>query len=209
MCQGNLSVSTTRLLKSILPGNCLWTSLRDVEGLKFQDTIKELKKLHPPSDSDDDEMADNPHGLSSAVPEPIRRMLQHRAAIEALGSMIWYLNTLNIDKDILSMKNFNVYDPMKRGQGLVLDGQTLAHIEVSPITLPARLVLMHRHFFRSCRIVRVRRKVLCSSCSADASRPPVRIVNSHCIHMMVGKLKFKQKQNKAKPSVRSIPKTNR
>ena len=28
------------------------------------------------------------------------------------------------------MKNFNVYDPMKRGQGLVLDGQTLAHIEV-------------------------------------------------------------------------------
>ena len=42
-----------------------------------------------------------------------------------------YLHTLNIDKDILSMKNFNVYDPMKRGQGLVLDGQTLAHIEVS------------------------------------------------------------------------------
>ncbi|TBU51269.1 DNA mismatch repair protein Msh6 [Dichomitus squalens] len=128
--KGNLSVSTTRLLKSILPGNCLWTSLRDVEGLKFQDTIKELKKLYPASGDDDDEMADNPHGLSSAVPEPIRRMLPHRAAIEALGSMIWYLNTLNIDKDILSMKNFNIYDPMRRGQGLVLDGQTLAHIEV-------------------------------------------------------------------------------
>lgn len=29
------------------------------------------------------------------------------------------------------MKNFNVYDPMTRGQGLVLDGQTLAHLEVS------------------------------------------------------------------------------
>jgi len=28
------------------------------------------------------------------------------------------------------MKNFNVYDPMKRGQGLVLDGQSLAHTEV-------------------------------------------------------------------------------
>ena len=41
-----------------------------------------------------------------------------------------YLRTLNIDKDILSMKNFNVYDPMKREQGLILDGQTLAHIEV-------------------------------------------------------------------------------
>lgn len=29
------------------------------------------------------------------------------------------------------MKNFNVYDPMKRGRGLTLDGQTLAHLEVT------------------------------------------------------------------------------
>ncbi|KAI9069848.1 DNA mismatch repair protein Msh6 [Trametes sanguinea] len=128
--KGNLSVSTTRLLKAVLPGNCLWTSLRESEGLKYNETIKELKKLYPPEEDDDDEMVDNPHGLTKAVPEPIRRMLPHRDAIEALGSMIWYLHTLNIDQDILSMKNFNVYDPMKRGQGLVLDGQTLAHIEV-------------------------------------------------------------------------------
>ncbi|KAI0760099.1 DNA mismatch repair protein Msh6 [Fomes fomentarius] len=127
--KGNLSVSTTRLLKAVLPGNCLWTSLRESEGLKFQETIKELKKLFP-ADDDDDDMADNPHGLSKAVPVSIRRMLPYKVSIEALGSMIWYLHTLNIDKDILSMKNFNVYDPMKRGQGLVLDGQTLAHIEV-------------------------------------------------------------------------------
>lgn len=45
-------------------------------------------------------------------------------------SLSRYLQQLNIDKDIISMKNFNVYDPMKRGEGLVLDGQTLAHIEV-------------------------------------------------------------------------------
>ena len=30
----------------------------------------------------------------------------------------------------MSMKNFNIYDPMKKGQGLTLDGQTLAHLEV-------------------------------------------------------------------------------
>jgi len=28
------------------------------------------------------------------------------------------------------MKNFNIYDPMKKGQGLTLDGQALAHVEV-------------------------------------------------------------------------------
>lgn len=41
-----------------------------------------------------------------------------------------YLRQLNIDKEIISMKNFNVYDPMKRGQGLTLEGQSLAHLEV-------------------------------------------------------------------------------
>ena len=30
----------------------------------------------------------------------------------------------------MSMKNFNIYDPMKKGQGLTLDGQTLAHLEI-------------------------------------------------------------------------------
>jgi len=60
-----------------------------------------------------------------------------------------YLRTLNIDKALLSAKNFNIYDPMRKGQGLVLDGQTLAHIEVcwvsafvSPVmTLPAQVLM--------------------------------------------------------------------
>ncbi|KAJ7105743.1 muts domain V-domain-containing protein [Mycena crocata] len=126
--KGKLSVSTTRLLKSILPAACLWTGLREVEGFGYDDTMRELRKLYPAIDEDD--MDDDDVVLPSSVPEPIREMMGSRSAIESLGSMIWYLRQLNIDKDILSMKNFNVYDPMKRGQGLILDGQTLAHIEV-------------------------------------------------------------------------------
>lgn len=49
---------------------------------------------------------------------------------------IRYLRQLNIDKDIISMKNFNVYDPMKRGQGLTLEGQSLAHLEACAILVP-------------------------------------------------------------------------
>lgn len=41
-----------------------------------------------------------------------------------------YLRTLNLDKDMLTMKNFCIYDPMRKGRGLILDGQTLSHIEV-------------------------------------------------------------------------------
>ena len=131
--QGNLSAPTTRLLRAVLPARCLWTSLRDVEGLSFDATIKALKELYPASDGDDNDDVDadpRPHGLSGAVPEAVLSMVRHQGAVEALGSMIWYLRTLNIDREILTMKNFYVYDPMKKGQGLVLDGQTLAHIEV-------------------------------------------------------------------------------
>ncbi|KAI0761142.1 DNA mismatch repair protein Msh6 [Irpex lacteus] len=130
--KGNLSVPTTRLLKAVLPGNCIWTSLRESEGFSFEDTIKELKVLYPKGEEEDNDadMEGIPHGLSASVPEAIRSMIMYNGAVEALGSMIWYLRTLNIDKDILSMKNFNIYDPMKRGEGLVLDGQTLAHVEV-------------------------------------------------------------------------------
>ena len=81
-------MSTTLLLKAILPGNCLWTSLRDSEGLTYNQTLKELKKLVPATD-EDDELPDAAHGLSTAVPEAIRDMAGQESAMEALGSMIW------------------------------------------------------------------------------------------------------------------------
>ncbi|KAF9528358.1 muts domain V-domain-containing protein [Crepidotus variabilis] len=127
---GSLSTNTQRLLKAILPQGCLWTSLRSVEGHKYDETLEELKRVYP---SDDSAMEEDDPLLSllpQSVPAPIREFAHERLPIEALGSMMWYLRQLNIDKDILSMKNFNIYDPMKRGMGLTLDGQTLAHLEV-------------------------------------------------------------------------------
>ncbi|KAF8068932.1 muts domain V-domain-containing protein [Lyophyllum atratum] len=129
--KGNLSVLTTRLLKTVLPAACLWTGLRTVEGFKYEETLQELKTLYL-QDEGDDSMGDDEDDalLPASVPEPIRALASSQNAIRALGSMIWYLRQLNIDKDILSMKNFNIYDPIKKGMGLTLDGQTLAHIEV-------------------------------------------------------------------------------
>lgn len=121
--KGNLSVSTNRLLKNVLPGSCAITSLRPVEGFDYQTTLKELSSLYPSPEDDDD-------GSGAGMPEAIRSMIGEEAPIIALGAMIWYLRTLNIDAALLSAKNFNIYDPMRRGEGLVLDGQTLAHIEV-------------------------------------------------------------------------------
>lgn len=84
--QGALSVSTTRLLKNVLPSECLWTGLRTVEGFNHEQTISELRKLY----NDDDSMEDDDGCLlPSSVPEPIREMLSSTLAAQALGTMIW------------------------------------------------------------------------------------------------------------------------
>ena len=73
----------------VLPASCLWTSLRDSEGLTYDKTLKELKTLYPAGDNDD--MEDCVAGLSNAVPESIRSMVMYQGAIKSLGSMIWWV----------------------------------------------------------------------------------------------------------------------
>lgn len=77
-------MATTRLLKVILPGTCLWTSLRDVEGFGYDRTLSELKTLY--TISSEDAMDDDDY---SGVPTAIRDMFSYRNAVEALGSMMW------------------------------------------------------------------------------------------------------------------------
>ena len=80
-------MATTRLLKVILPGTCLWTSLRDVEGFSYDRTLSELKTLYAVGGEDamDD---DDDYG---AIPTAIRDMFSYKNVIEALGSMMWYV----------------------------------------------------------------------------------------------------------------------
>lgn len=139
MCRlGNLSPATLRILRNTCPLDCQWTALKPgVEFLDHQDTLEELPKLfarcrtpsRAPSTSDD---ADMDEAALPPLPEPVIRMRDRGAteSLSALGAMISYLRQLNLDKDIFTCGNFNVYDPLKHGTSLILDGQTLAHIEV-------------------------------------------------------------------------------
>lgn len=122
--QGNLSVPTTRLLRTILPSSTLWQSFKpEKEFLSVEDTIRSLEEIFG----------------EDGLPEAITSMLDKPLAMEALGGMVFYLRSLNLDKDLISQKNFNIYDPIKQGKNLILDGQTLGHMEVSrPNAWPGR-----------------------------------------------------------------------
>ncbi|WWD22313.1 hypothetical protein CI109_106804 [Kwoniella shandongensis] len=125
--KGNLSVDTSRLLRNILPGNTDWQSFKDGKEFYTADvTIQKLTELYA---TEDDEV-DADGNTKPLLPDNIGEMLEKRLAMEALGGMMYYLKMLNQDKDLLSQKNFNIYDPMREGKNLVLDGQTLGHMEV-------------------------------------------------------------------------------
>jgi len=86
-----LSATTQRLLKTALPSGCVWTGLRPVEGFKYDETLRELKNIYCTGEDVTMEDEDSPYALPETIPEPIREMAGDRLAIEALGSMIWYV----------------------------------------------------------------------------------------------------------------------
>ncbi|GAA5881916.1 hypothetical protein JCM16303_003463 [Sporobolomyces ruberrimus] len=130
--KGNLSVSTLRLLRNCLGIDTQWTALKEgKEFLRADDAREEVIKLFKAAakgkeaSEDHDEVDDD-----SLVPADIRKMYDKPVAMSALGGMVWYLRQLNLDSELVTANNFNIYDPLSRGKALVLDGQTLAHIEV-------------------------------------------------------------------------------
>ncbi|KAJ3298249.1 DNA mismatch repair protein msh6 [Borealophlyctis nickersoniae] len=60
----------------------------------------------------------------------IRTIVSQPCAMSALGGLLSYLRTLKLDKELVSARNFHIYDPVRRAGTLVLDGQTLKNLEV-------------------------------------------------------------------------------
>ncbi|KAJ1821781.1 DNA mismatch repair protein msh6 [Coemansia sp. RSA 2598] len=51
-------------------------------------------------------------------------------ALAAVGGLLAYLRTLKLDRDLASLGNFAFYAPMQSGSALVLDGPTLANLDI-------------------------------------------------------------------------------
>ncbi|WWC67072.1 uncharacterized protein I206_100979 [Kwoniella pini CBS 10737] len=123
--KGNLSVHTIRMLRNILPSSTQWSSFK--EGQEFCSAQETLNRLGEFFAFTEEEVA---LGKKAPIPDAIRQHQQNHLAMEALGGLLFYLRSLQLDKDLVSQSNFNVYDPLGEGKSLVLDGQTLAHMEV-------------------------------------------------------------------------------
>ncbi|KAJ3106424.1 DNA mismatch repair protein msh6 [Phlyctochytrium planicorne] len=59
-----------------------------------------------------------------AFPEPLQAILDKGVSLTALGGL------LKLDKDLVSIGNFSMYDPVSSSGTLILDGKTLSNLEI-------------------------------------------------------------------------------
>ncbi|KAF9345546.1 DNA mismatch repair protein msh6 [Mortierella sp. AD094] len=123
--KGGLSVRSTRILKNSLGVNSIWNYLQpESQFWNALDTVDELRirEYFGP---------DVPGSVATECwPQALQTMNGNNAVISALGGLVWYLRSLKLDKELLSFKNFHIYDPVRQASTLILDGQTLSNLEV-------------------------------------------------------------------------------
>ncbi|KAG0227605.1 DNA mismatch repair protein msh6 [Actinomortierella wolfii] len=129
--KGGLSQRSIRILKNSLGPNTIWNSLH--HGSEFWDELQTKDELRvrgyfkSSTEKNTDENSSN--GLDD-WPDALKRMESNDLVMCAMGGLVWYLRSLKLDDELLSFKNFSIYDPVRQASTLILDGQTLSNLEI-------------------------------------------------------------------------------
>ncbi|KAG0220391.1 DNA mismatch repair protein msh6 [Mortierella sp. NVP41] len=123
--KGGLSVRSTRILKNSLGANTIWNQLQpETQFWNAMDTTDEIRIRE----------YFGPNEVGTVAPDcwpaALQTMKDNTAVMSALGGLVWYLRSLKLDTELMSFKNFHVYDPVRQASTLILDGQTLTNLEV-------------------------------------------------------------------------------
>ncbi|KAF9936320.1 DNA mismatch repair protein msh6 [Modicella reniformis] len=123
--KGGLSIRSIRILKNSLGVNTIWNHLQpEKEFWNSLDTVDELRIREYFG-------KDVPGTVASECwPTALQQMKGSAIVMSALGGLVWYLRSLKLDAELLSFKNFHVYDPVRQASTLILDGQTLTNLEI-------------------------------------------------------------------------------
>ncbi|KAJ3035450.1 DNA mismatch repair protein msh6 [Rhizophlyctis rosea] len=137
--KGTTSKATLRILKNSLTEPQYNNLLPEKEFWDAEVTVDELRAggyfngaQAEGTQVEDVEMMEAEDGQQAYAtwPPVIRKFMSQPLAMSALGGLVSYLRTLLLDKELVSARNFHLYDPVRQFGTLVLDGQTLKNLEV-------------------------------------------------------------------------------
>ncbi|KAJ1656673.1 DNA mismatch repair protein msh6 [Dispira simplex] len=122
--RGHVSRTTWRLLNNLLHAP-VWNGL--VSESEFWDHVTTVDQLQASGYFADSSLQGWPailQNLDSTDP----------LALSAVGGLVSYLRSLKLDHDLVSLGNFSQYQPMCHATSLLMDGQTMANLELFQTT---------------------------------------------------------------------------
>jgi len=117
-----ISAKALRILKNNTGPNTLWNALKP--GKEFWPADITCREINASGyfESEDDGADKWPAVLEEARKQDL--------VMSAFGALLQYLRSLKIERDLVSLGNFEWYDPIRKATSLVLDGQTLINLEI-------------------------------------------------------------------------------
>lgn len=121
--KSTISQKAMRILKNNTGPTTIWNHLKPGKEFWESDiTIKELDASEYFVSQDDENL--------NAWPEALKQSREKELSMSAFGALVQYLRVLKLDRDLITIGNFSLYDPIKKASSLVLDGQTLINMEI-------------------------------------------------------------------------------
>jgi DNA mismatch repair protein MSH6 len=117
-----------RILKNNTSLTTIWNYLKPTK--EFWPADITLRELEVGSYFTSDQNSGEP-----AWPVALRDAREKELLMSAFGALTQYLQTLKIDRELLSLGNITWYDPIRRATSLVLDGQSLINLEIFANTI--------------------------------------------------------------------------
>lgn len=121
--KSHVSADTMRILKNNTGPTTIWNHLKS--GKEFWSAEVSCREL----DASSYFVAEGRSNVEN-WPRALREAREKELVMSAFGALVQYFRTLKIDRDLLTMGNFDWYDPIRKASSLVLDGKTLINLEV-------------------------------------------------------------------------------
>ncbi|ODV91803.1 hypothetical protein CANCADRAFT_75812 [Tortispora caseinolytica NRRL Y-17796] len=122
--KNGLSKAALHIIKNNTSTGVIYNYLKPItEFWTAQITEEELARAKYFESKDQDDRSNWPAAIKSVLNGK-------EAAMSAIGALLWYLRTLNIDEQLVSIGNFSAYDPLVKANNMVLDGQSLQNLEI-------------------------------------------------------------------------------
>jgi DNA mismatch repair protein MSH6 len=121
--KSSVSPKALRILKNNTPPTTLWNYLKPEKEFLTADRTRMTIDGEGYFDKSVEDSIDS-------WPAVLREAKDKEGLFSALGALIWYLKTLMIERDLITLGNFNWYDPIRKASSLVLDGQSLINLEI-------------------------------------------------------------------------------